>query len=427
MKCKRDHSQRRSPAQGDAKILRVGWLIDGRGGPIKTDQCVTLDSGRIQSIETFCGPSACQADIIDLTHATILPALMDAHVHLTFSGTLDGVQRQAQLRQSPEEAENAIHFHLQSHLDNGILAVRDAGDRLGRVLKTKAASKSPVHLAAACWAWHASGRYGKMIGQAPGPGESLRQAVARTPRAMDHIKLIQSGINSLDHFGRETPPQFSEAELADLRRYALEKELPVMVHANGRHPVEIALAAGCDSIEHGYFMGMDNLCRMADQQIFWVPTAIPMAALTRGGVVSPDRTEVARRILEHQLKQIAAAHQMGVPIVLGTDAGSLGADHGTAVRQELALLMQAGLSLPRAVQCATANAALLMGLADRGTLQLGLRADLIVVAGQPHSLPSGLENIQALCVDGVWWKNSHRKKSCSCKSSLKPPEDEIYK
>jgi len=395
------------PLEAQARqILRVGWLVDGRGGPVAEDQVVRIDQGRIRSVAPYFSSSLRDAGLFDLTGTTILPALMDAHVHLAFSGSLNPTIRQVQLEQTPLQAEAAIKAHLQAHLDNGIIAVRDAGDNLGQVLKIKSDHKTPVHLAATCWAWHAPGRYGAMIGRAPGPGESLAQAVARCPRGMDHIKLIQSGINSLDRFGLETTPQFSDAELVAVSRAAARQGLPIMVHANGRAAVLSALAAGCDSIEHGYFMGLDNLRRMADQQVFWVPTAIPMAALTRDGVLSPARADVARRTLEHQMQQIETARQSGVRIALGTDAGSMGADHGAAVRGELALLMDAGLSLPQAVKCASLNVARLMGLKDRGALQPGWRADFIAVHGSPDQLPGSLENIAGLCICGRWWKRS---------------------
>jgi imidazolonepropionase-like amidohydrolase len=385
-------------------MLRVGWLIDGSGGPVLSDQVVVIDNGRIESIEPFCVSNPSDEHSLDLIDYTLMPALMDAHVHLAFSGTSNETRRQAQLTLAPEQVQTAIAEHLRAHLASGIIAVRDGGDRLGQVLKARTAHHTPQHLAATCWAWHAPGRYGGMIGQTPYQGESLSQAMDRCPEAMDHIKLIQSGINSLDRFGHQTAPQFSEAELVRVRHWALKRGLPVMVHANGQAAVQTALAAGCDSIEHGYFMGADNLGRMADQQVFWVPTAVPMAAMARDGIIPPAQADVARRTLENQLKQIAAAHQSGVRIALGTDAGSMGVDHGTAVRRELTLLMDAGLSLPQAIKCATLHAAQLMRLPDRGVLRPGGRADFTFVHGGPGNLPASLESIGALCIYGQWWK-----------------------
>lgn len=386
------------------QILRVGWLIDGQGGPIAPDQVIVVHEGRIQLVEPWRSERSGTPGLIDLTGATLLPALMDAHVHLAFSGTLDQSRRQAQLQQTSGQTEQTVLMHLQAHLDSGVSAVRDGGDRSGRVLEIKHRRETPLHLAATCWAWHAPGRYGAMIGQAPDPGMSLSQAAAGACRDVDHIKLIQSGINSLDHFGRRTAPQFDQAELVALRRFAESRGLPVMVHANGPEAVQSALAAGCDSIEHGYFMGPDNLRRMADRQVFWVPTLAPMAALSQPGCLPPKQADVARRTLEHQLEQVADALKFGVRIVLGTDAGSLGVDHGTAVRREMALLMEAGMPLLLAVRCATAKAAKLLGLAGRGALHPGGSADMVVVHGSPEQLPESLANIQGLCIRGTWYK-----------------------
>lgn len=382
--------------------IRVGWLIDGGGGPIKKDQKLTAENGRIRSIEPF-DPSVCDVkDVTDLSHATVLPTLVDAHVHLAFSGTLDSEQRRLQLQQSYSEVENAVHQHVETCVENGVVAVRDAGDRHGWVNKSRPIDKWPFHICATSWAWHAPGRYGRMIGQAPAKHESLLKAVQRGSENIDHIKILQSGINSLKHFGYETPPQFTLSEIISVRQYAHQKKIAVMVHANGVKPVHIALEAQCDSIEHGYFMGNDNLHRMADQQVFWVPTMIPMAALTLPEVIrSSMQNSIALRTLEHQMAQVLKAYEIGVPIVLGTDAGSLGVNHGIAVRQELALLIKAGLSVNRAVQCATQNAALLMGLKNRGVIRPGARADFIVIPGRPEKIESGLEKIESIFREGI--------------------------
>ena len=386
------------------QILRVGWLIDGQGESIAADQAVVIHQGRIQSVEPWHPARSGTAGLIDLSGATLLPALMDAHVHLAFSGTRDEARRQAQLRQTPGQTEEAVLTHLKAHLNCGISAVRDGGDRSGRVLEIKYRQKTPLYVAATCWAWHAPGRYGAMIGQPPNSGESLAQAVSAACCGVDHIKLLQSGINSLNRYGHQTAPQFSQAELVAVRRFATSMGIPVMVHANGWQAVRIALVAGCDSIEHGYFMGMENLRRMADQQIFWVPTLEPMAALAQPGCLAREQADVARRTLAHQMELVAAAGRVGVRVVLGTDAGSLGVDHGASVHRELALLMAAGMSLPRAVQCATSNAAALLRLAGRGTLRPGCSADMIAVHGSPDQLPGSLVRIRGLCIQGIWYK-----------------------
>ena len=114
-------------------------------------------------------------------------------------------------------------------------------------------------------------------------GESFpcRSDTELDPEEKDHIKIVNSGLNSLKEFGKETLPQFGAEELSDVVKIAGKCGRRVMVHANGKKPVAAALAAGCNSIEHGFFMGVENLKIMAEKGIVWVPTACTMKAYRR--------------------------------------------------------------------------------------------------------------------------------------------------
>jgi len=117
-----------------------------------------------------------------------------------------------------------------------------------------------------------------------------------------------------------------------------------MVHANGQTPVKDAVEAGCHSIEHGFFMGTENLKRMADRQTFWVPTAVTMKTLLdnqKAGIRQGDKN-VIRKTLESQLKLMAKAKQYGVRLAIGTDAGGSSIAHGKSVAEEFRLFLQAG-------------------------------------------------------------------------------------
>ena len=175
-----------------------------------------------------------------------------------------------------------------------------------------------------------------------------------------------------------------------------------MVHANGAEAVRIALAAGCDSIEHGYFMGEANLRQMADSGIVWVPTLIPMAALTKLDILSPKQKDIAGKTLEHQMDQISQAVTLGVTIGLGTDAGSIGVNHGSAVREELELLIESGLTLEQAIQCATVHNAVLMGRSQSGAVAKGNLADLLIIPGPPEDVISKMCGPLWKCRKGKW-------------------------
>ena len=382
---------------GQVQWLRAGWLIDGRGGPARTDQLIGLRNGLIEAIRP--AGEGCPATALDFSAHTVLPALTDAHVHLALapdSGRAAGI-----------EGGTRIDRHLRQCWRAGVLSVRDAGDCCGATLAYKHGSQAggpPVQIFAAGWGWHAAGRYGRLLARACAPGQRLADAVLSQPDA-EHIKIIHSGINSLDHFGGPTRAQFVLPELQAAVQAAHAAGRPVMVHANGAEPVETALAAGCDSIEHGYFMGRSNLERMAAGHIYWVPTVLPMAVLADHPDVGPARRDVARRTVEHQLEQIALGRRLGVPMAAGTDAGSPGVAHGGSLRRELALLVSAGLSLEAAVACATLNASNLLGSARRGALLPGWCGDLIVVSGDPSRVLTG-GAVVAIHTGGRWWRDA---------------------
>lgn len=385
----------------EERRIRAGWLIDGCTDRVQQDVVLTVRDGTVVAIQPPCSSRPATHDYC---HSTVLPPLMDAHVHLAFSGALDMKRRKDQLSQTMAQALAIIREHVAAHRRCGVMAVRDGGDPLGAVPAFKhqlgPALKS-FHLAATQWAWHAKGRYGRMLGQALPDDIPPGQAVSAYLEQSDHLKLILSGLNSLDRFGDSGVPQFSETALRDMVQAAQNANRPVMAHANGETAVAMALDAGCHSIEHGYFMGDENLQRMADEGTCWVPTMVPMAALVGAAGLTSHQREVALKTRDHQLEQVRKAWEMGVEIVLGTDAGSHGVDHGIAVRQELRLLMTAGLGPAAAVACATGRAARLLGLKARGQLAPGRPADLLIVPGPPERLPESLGAIDTSWMAGA--------------------------
>ena len=173
-----------------------------------------------------------------------------------------------------------IAQNIRSAFRHGVLAVRDGGDAHGHVLRymqeNEGRGKDPVLVKTAGRAWHQPGRYGSMLGRHPGGAETLASAFAQGPDPVDQVKVVNSGPNSLRAFARETPPQFTVDEMKELVRLAGQRGRKVMVHANGELPVRLALEAGCHSIEHGYFMGRENLALMAEKGAVWVPTLAAM-------------------------------------------------------------------------------------------------------------------------------------------------------
>jgi imidazolonepropionase-like amidohydrolase len=391
-------------------FIKAGWMIDGSGAPVRKQVLLTVEGGIVTAIEGFRegnGPDT--ALITDLSCCTILPPLVDCHVHLGMSSSTDSQVRQQQLNASYEECKPRIAEHIHYHFSYGVLAVRDGGGHFGHTLRykqeteSKGNTKDPVIIKATGQAWYQTGRYGSFIGESPGRNDTLARAVAKEIESVDHIKLINSGLNSLSVFGKETEPQFTREELQEVVKLANKNGKKVMVHANGRVPVRLALDAGCQSIEHGFFMGKGNLKLMAGQGIVWVPTAVTMKVLLENWSLTGDvqgKKAVIEQNLEHQLEQMAEARQYGVQLALGTDAGGSGILHGESVVEEIKLFMKAGYSLVEAIQCASTNGAKLLGIDRIGTIAKGMPANFIVARATPAMLPRKLSYLEAIYING---------------------------
>ena len=386
----------------------AGWLIDGTGSPLKRDVLICVEDGLIASLE-FPSPEELSrlrqggfSGFEAYPASTVLPGLIDCHVHLSMSGKTDQKVRLSQLLNEFEQNGPLIGERMERCLGQGIMAVRDGGDVGGHALKFIRQNEH-ARLRAKCSGkgWRAPGRYGKIIGRTPEKGSTLAESIKADCGSVDHVKIINSGINSLSEFGRETSPQFGRDELGAAVRQAKSLGRKVMVHANGRLPVEFALDAGCDSIEHGFFMGEENLKKMADRQVFWVPTAFTMKALAAHMPAGAEQSGTALRMLENQLEQMSRARELGVLIASGTDAGSFGVRHGLALAEELKLMVEAGFSLEETVRCATCAGARLLGLDhELGRICRGMPANFIVVCGPPSDLPGSLAELKAVYMRG---------------------------
>jgi len=386
--------------------VRAGWLIDGTGGAIRKNVVLRIADGTILSVhgmtdDAESGSDAPDAEILDLSDCTVLPGLIDSHVHLFMSGTADRKTRDEQLDADFHKIEPVIAKHIRQLRKYGVVAVRDGGDKNGHTLRFKQqcldSSGAPIQIKAAGRAWHSPNRYGRLIGRIPKHG-GLSDDISKETGPIDHVKVVNSGLNSLLCFGKQTAPQFSLEEMQSAVQAAADRGWGVMVHANGQIPVQIAVDSGCRSIEHGFFMGNENLKKMADRRIFWLPTAFTMKAYA--AYFEEKETDVPQRNLDHQLEQMAAARKLDVPMAVGTDSGSLGVHHGTSMIEEFRLFLEAGFSIQEAVQCAASNGAELLGLKDTGWIGPGAGATFVAVKGGPEGLPESLREIRTMFVDG---------------------------
>ena len=386
--------------------IRVNQVFDGQ--QIVTGAgLVFVDQGRIVGIEsaTLDIPEVCR--VLDYRNATVLPGLIDAHVHLLADGGLGALDRLADY--SADDCDRVIEQTLRVNLASGVTTVRDLGDRnyavvnwrsghAGAVAPTIVASGPPITTPQGhCW---------NMGGEAAGP-TALRAAVReRAARGVDLIKIMASG-GAMTAGTSMTQGQYGVDDLALVVAEAHEAGLSVTAHAHPLAVIRDAIVAGVDGIEHCTFMteaGMDFapevVAMLAERQIAVCPTlgSIPGASLP------PQLTEILRLsglTRESRNQRIVALQDSGVRLISGTDGGiGPGKPHGL-LTQAIAQLVLAGMAPDKALACATSVSAEACGIGHRkGRIRVGHDADLLVVDGNPLTDIAALTRVAAVILNG---------------------------
>ena len=294
----------------------------------------------------------------------LMPGLVDAHVHLFLDGApTDGKVRSEHLKQSVDKLTESARQSARQSFACGVTLVRDAGDRHGinHIIREEAV-RSPKLLSQV----RSGGlgvkrpkRYGAFMATDVADDIAIRSSVQRLAKENDEIKLILTGIIDFDAGAVTDEPQFTADEARLVVDTASSCGRKTFAHCSGVKGLKVAVDAGVHSIEHGFFMTSDFLNVMADKGIAWTPTFCPVYfqwAVPEAVGWSTNTVGNLRRILDDHAYHLQLANQLGVRLLLGTDAGSMGVEHGTAVFDEIERYVEAGLSLEVALTAATANA-----------------------------------------------------------------------
>ncbi|GBF32054.1 dihydroorotase [Desulfocucumis palustris] len=404
-------------------IVKAGSLFDGTGSRVRDRVDIYIEGQRVYSIEPNRkggeSPGASPADfdrlnpsgrtndgprhmeVVDLSHCTLLPGLVDCHVHLA----LDGRDFNDSLARWENRAEftELVNENLSGALAKGIAGVRDGGDLKGLTLRHRneiARGNFPgPHIKCSGWAIGKKGKYGSFLGPGYIPcqlPDSIRRLAAS---GADQIKVLVSGVVSFSCYGRVGELQFSQGELNNIVDLAREYGLPVMAHASSEQAVKLAVRAGVNSVEHGYFISRASLEEMAEKGISWIPTLVPVANQVKGDrrkSYSPEQIEIIENTYRRQQKMLAMAVEMGVPLGVGTDAGAGGVPHGAGYLEEMMLYREAGLSEEVILKAATSAGAAISGFREIGRIEPGNKAFMIAVRGNPLEDLNCLKEIEYL-------------------------------
>jgi len=385
-------------------ILRGATLIDGTGAPPVRDRAVVVTDRRISSIVADRPPR--DGAVLDLGGLTLLPGLVNCHVHLCLSGDADP-SRTLTDESYAATVVNAV-VRARRTVEAGVTTVRDLGGREYAEIAVRDAVRAglvpgPRILCAGRAVCITGGHGWRLLGrQADGP-DDLRRAVREQLRAgADVIKLIATG-------GVMTPgvdPRAAQLTLEELRAGVDEAHRArrrAAAHAMADEGIAWCLDAGIDTIEHGVFLTEALAARMATQGTALVATLVAPHAIVEGGLAAgiPEFAVTKSLALrERHLESFRLALRAGVTIAAGTDAGTPLNPHGTIV-PELALMVGAGMAPLQALRAATSVAAQVLEIAaDSGSIAPGLAADLIAVEGDPATDIKALDAIRLVIADG---------------------------
>ena len=364
----------------NGRIFDGDRMIDGHG--------VLIDGDRISRVAPAGDFEGFAGEVVDCAGCTLMPGLIDCHVHLIFRGEPDPWASLEKL-DAAHAVVRALE-HARDTLLGGVTSIRDCGGREFQEFAVRDACnegrfQGPTILAAGkviCM----TGGHGSRIGRvADGVDEVVKAVREQIHAGSDLVKIMATG-------GVMTPgvdpedAHYSAEEIAAGITEAKRFRRRTASHAQGAEGILNATRGGVTSIEHGIFMD-DECCReMLERGTFLVPTLAALRnILDNEDAGIPDYVmEKAKRCATAHERSIQMFYEAGGRIALGTDAGTPFNLHGSNAA-ELKFMVDVGLSNVDSLQAGTYNGAELMGFDDRGRIAQGAVADLLVVDGDPST------------------------------------------
>lgn len=398
--------------------IQAGKIIDTKNGKVLTDKTIIVSGEKIKSIENgFVSPEKDADTLIDMKEKTILPGLIDMHVHLE-SETNPGKYLERYVNNEADYAFNAVGF-ARTTLMAGFTTVRELGGSGVNISLRNAINNGridgprifTVGKSIASTGGHAdptSGMNQKLMDD-PGPKEGVvnntddaKKAVRqRYKNGADLIKITATG-GVLSVAKSSSNPQFSEEEIRAIVETAKDYDFHVAAHAHGDEGMQRAIRAGVKTIEHGTKMSDETMELMKKHDAYLVPTITAGKEVTEKAEVEGYYPEVvvpkAREIGPEIQDMFARAYKKGVPIAFGTDAGVF--KHGENAR-EFVYMTEAGMPAMEAIQSATITNARLLNMEDKiGQLQEGFLADIIAVDEDPTENIESLKDVKFVMKEG---------------------------
>ncbi len=399
-----------------------GRLIDTKSGTVLNEMTIIVEKNKIVDVQKGYTAAGTNDQQIDLKKHTVMPGLMDCHVHL--EGQTSPTEYADRFTRNPTDIAFSSTQYAAITLMTGFTTVRDLGGSGVNISLRNAIDKGIVKgprvytsgKSIATTGGHAdrTNGYRKDLVVDPGPVDGIVNGIddcykavrQRYKESSDLIKITASGgVLSVAKSGEN--PQFTEAEIGAIVAAAKDYGFKVAAHCHGAEAMKRAVLAGVNSIEHGTFMTEEIMALMKQRGTYLVPTitagrSVADSAKKPGyypDIIVPKAIATGSRIQA----TFGKAYKAGVPIAFGTDAGVFA--HGKNW-MEFVYMNEAGMPAMEIIQAATIKAADLIGITDiLGTIEKGKLADIIAVDGDPIKDVKAMSMVKFVMKNGVVYKN----------------------
>ena len=402
--------------------LHCGKLIDTKSGKILKEKTVVVSGNKIISVENgYINAKNSEDTVIDLKTKTVMPGLIDMHVHIENETNPKSYLQDYTLNDA-DVAYNSVNY-AKVTLMNGFTTVRDLGGSGVNVALRNAINAGKIdgpriftaEKALATTGGHADPTNGakKSIMGNPGPKEGVVNGVEDAKKAVrqrykngaDLIKITATGgVLSMAKSGQN--PQFTVEEIKAICETAKDYDFHVAAHAHGDEGMQRAILGGVKTIEHGTLMSSETMELMKKHDVYLVPT------ITAGKFVSdkakipgyypeiivPKALDIGPKIQD----MFGRAYKAGVGIAFGTDAAVFyHGDNG----KEFGYMVEAGMPAIETIQSATVTNAMILKMEDQiGQIKSGYLADIVAVNDDPTKDISTMENVAFVMKNGVIYK-----------------------
>jgi len=379
-------------------------FVDVKNEELVKDAVILVENGRFTSVgKNIEVPKG--AEIIDLKGRTVLPGIIDAHIHCLLDASGDP-------HSSMEKENEAVTLikaqkALERTLKSGVTYVRDLGGTkyfdIGlRDAVNNGLIKGPRMQVAGKLITMTGGHGHEMGREADGVFETRKAAREQLKAGVDIVKIMATG-GVMTRGVEPGSPQLTMEEIRAAVEEAHKASRKTATHAQGTVGIKNAIKAGIDSIEHGFFLDQEAVDMMKEKGTFLVATLVAPYWIIEKGVengVPEFAVEKSKKIIKEHFASFEFAFKNDVKIAMGTDAGTPFNEHGKNT-YELKLMVEAGMPTIKAIKAATLGGAELLDIKeDFGSLEKGKVADMVIVDGNPIENIEDIFKVESVYKDG---------------------------